>query len=46
MAQVFKINATPTYVLLDAQGSVVLVHRGGAFLQNFQFREFLSSLTR
>jgi thiol-disulfide isomerase/thioredoxin len=46
MAQAFKINATPTYVLLDAQGSVVLVHRGGEFLQNFQFREFLSSLTK
>ncbi len=44
VAQTFKINATPTYVLLDAQGSIVLVHRGGGLLQNFQFREFLSTL--
>jgi len=44
VAQAFKINATPTYVLLDAQGSIVLVHRGGGLLQNFKFREFLSTL--
>jgi thiol-disulfide isomerase/thioredoxin len=44
VAQAFKVNATPTYVLLDAQGSIVLVHRGGGILQNFQFREFLSTL--
>ncbi|HJU04823.1 MAG TPA: TlpA disulfide reductase family protein [Nitrospiraceae bacterium] len=44
MAQTFKVNATPTYVLLDAQGSIVLVHRGGGVLQNLQFREFLSAL--
>src|SRR5688572_7784309 len=44
MAQAFKVNATPTYVLLDAQGNVVLVHRGGGVLQNLQFREFLSTL--
>jgi thiol-disulfide isomerase/thioredoxin len=44
VAQTFKINATPTYGLLDAQGSIVLVHRGGGFLENFQFREFLSTL--
>ncbi|MEP6959801.1 MAG: TlpA disulfide reductase family protein [Nitrospirota bacterium] len=44
VAQAFKVNATPTYVLLDAQGSVVLVHRGGGVLQNPQFREFLSTL--
>lgn len=44
VAQAFKVNATPTYVLLDTQGSIVLVHRGGGILQNFQFREFLSML--
>lgn len=44
VAQAFKVNATPTYVLLDAQGSIVLVHRGGGVLQNFQLREFLSTL--
>lgn len=43
-AQVFKVNATPTYVLLDARGDMVLVHRGGGILQNPQFREFLSTL--
>ncbi|HLZ33492.1 MAG TPA: TlpA disulfide reductase family protein [Nitrospira sp.] len=44
VAQAFKVNATPTYVLLDAQGSIVLVHRGGGVLQNPQFREFLLTL--
>jgi len=44
MAQAFKVNATPTYVLLDALGGVVLVHRGGGVLQNLHFREFLSTL--
>ncbi len=46
VAQAFKINATPTYVLLNAKGNIVLVHRGGGLLQNFQFREFLSTLRR
>lgn len=44
MAQAFKITATPTYVLVDARGQIVLVHRGGGLLQNMQFREFLSTL--
>ena len=44
VAQAFKVNATPTYVLLDAQGSVALVHRGGGVLQNPQFRELLSGM--
>lgn len=44
VAQAFKVNATPTYVLVDAQGNIVLAHRGGGILQNFQFREFLSTL--
>ena len=44
VAQAFKVNATPTYVLVDAQGNIVLVHRGGGLLQNFQFRDFLSTL--
>jgi len=43
-AQAFKVNATPTYVLLDAQGSVVLVHRGGGLFQNPGFRQFLSGM--
>ena len=44
IAQAFKVNATPTYILVDAQGNIVLVHRGGGLLQNFQFRDFLSTL--
>lgn len=44
VAQAFKVNATPTYVLLDDQGSVVLVHRGGGVLQSPQFRELLSGM--
>ena len=43
MAQAFKVNATPTYVLLDLQGNIVLVHRGGGVLQNPRFREFLAN---
>ena len=46
VAQAFKVNATPTYVLLDAQGSILLVHRGGGVLQNPQFRELLLGLER
>ncbi|HJT20678.1 MAG TPA: TlpA disulfide reductase family protein [Nitrospira sp.] len=44
VAQEFKVNATPTYVLVDAQGTIVLVHRGGGVLQNPQFREFISTV--
>ena len=44
MARSYRINATPTFVLVNDQGSVVLVHRGGGLLQNVQFREFLSTL--
>ena len=44
MARSYRINATPTFVLVNDQGYVVLVHRGGGLLQNVQFREFLSTL--
>jgi len=44
VANAFKINATPTYVLIDARGNIVLVHRGGGLLLSTQFREFLSTL--
>jgi len=44
VAQAFKVNATPTYVLLDAQGSIVLTHRGGGLLENSRFLEYLSRL--
>jgi thiol-disulfide isomerase/thioredoxin len=44
VANAFKVNATPTYVLVDARGSIALVHRGGGLLQNAQFREFMTTL--
>ena len=44
LAQTFKVNATPTYVVLDANGRIVLTHRGGGVLQNPQFRSFLSTI--
>ena len=44
VAQAFKVTATPTLVLLDAQGNIVLTHRGAGLLQNVQFRKFLSTL--
>jgi thiol-disulfide isomerase/thioredoxin len=44
VANAFKINATPTYVVVDARGNIVLVHRGGGLLLSVQFREFLSAL--
>jgi len=44
VANAFKINATPTYVVVDARGNIVLVHRGGGLLLSAQFREFLSTL--
>lgn len=44
MARSYRINATPTFVLVNDRGYVVLVHRGGGLLQNVQFREFLSTL--
>lgn len=44
VAQAFKVTATPTYVLVDAQGQVVLVHRGGGLLQHGRFREQLSTV--
>jgi thiol-disulfide isomerase/thioredoxin len=44
VSQAFRVNATPTYVLLDSQGSIILVHRGAGILQNVQFRNLLSTL--
>ena len=44
VAQAFKVTATPTLILLDGQGNIVLTHRGAGLLQNGQFREFLSTL--
>ena len=46
LAQTFHVNATPTYVALDPEGRIVLVHRGGGVLKNPRFQEFLSVLRR
>ena len=44
VSQAFKINATPTFVLLDQTGTVMVVHRGGGLNQNPQYQQFLRSL--
>jgi thiol-disulfide isomerase/thioredoxin len=44
LAQAFKVNATPTYVALDAEGRIALVHRGGGVLQDPRFQQFLAAL--
>jgi len=44
MARAYRIKATPTFVLVDAQGRIVLIHRGASLLDNVQFREFVSTL--
>ena len=44
IAQAFKVNATPTYVLLDEEGFIVLVHRGGGLLQNGQFQDSIAAI--
>ncbi len=44
VSQAFRVNATPTLIVLDGQGNIVLTHRGAGLLQNEQFRKFLSTL--
>lgn len=44
LAQTFRVNATPTYIVLDAQGRIAMTHRGGGVLQNPRFQQFLSAL--
>ena len=40
----FRIKAFPTYVLLDENGHIKYVHRGGGFLEKSKFRNFIASL--
>lgn len=40
----FGVGATPTFVLLNAQGEVILVHVGGGFLRNPSFKKFLQEI--
>lgn len=44
VAQAFGVNATPTFVVMDAQGELILAHRGAGINQNPQYQEFLRSL--
>jgi thiol-disulfide isomerase/thioredoxin len=43
VSRAFKINATPTFVVLDQSGTVILVHRGGGINQNPLYQQFLKS---
>lgn len=40
----FRARGTPTFVLLDAQGRVALVHTGGGILQNPELQKFIQTL--
>ncbi len=44
VSQAFRVTATPTFVLLDSSGTILLVHRGGGINRNLRYREFLASL--
>ena len=44
VARAFKVTATPTLVLLDDKGAVVMVHRGAGVLHNLRFRSLLSTM--
>ena len=46
VATAFGVNAAPAFVVLDAQGRLVLAHRGGGINQNPRYQAFLSSLTK
>lgn len=44
VAKAFGVNATPTFVVMDAQGDMILAHRGAGINRNPQYQEFLKSL--
>lgn len=44
VSQAFKVTATPTFILLDSGGNILMVHRGGGVNQNPAYREFLARL--
>ena len=46
VAQAFGVNATPTFVVMDPQGEMILAHRGAGINQNPQYQEFLKSLKK
>jgi thiol-disulfide isomerase/thioredoxin len=44
VSTLFRARWTPTFVVLDAQGRVALVHTGGGVLQNPAFQQFIQTL--
>ena len=44
VSRAFQVTATPTFVLLDSSGNILLVHRGGGVNQNPVYQEILSKL--
>ena len=44
VAQDFGVNATPTFVVMDAHGNMILAHRGAGINRNPQYQEFLKNL--
>ncbi len=44
VSTLFRARGTPTFVLLDAQGRVALIHTGGGILQNLAFQKFIQTL--
>ena len=44
VSTVFRAKGTPTFILLDAQGMIALIHVGGGFLQNPAFQKFIQNL--
>jgi thiol-disulfide isomerase/thioredoxin len=44
VSTLFHARGTPTFVLLDAQGRIVLVHTGGGVLNNPTFQQFIQTL--
>ncbi|MCI0560349.1 MAG: TlpA family protein disulfide reductase [Nitrososphaera sp.] len=44
VSTVFGAKWTPTFILLDAQGMIALIHVGGGFLQNPNFQKFIQNL--
>ena len=40
----FGFRATPSYILLDSQGHIVINHRGSGILHTAKFQQFLASL--
>ena len=44
VAQAFGVSATPTFVVMDAKGKLILAHRGAGINQNPQYQDFLKTL--